>query len=86
MVHEAYGVAQRAIADLKMAVVMILNTAPGGSMSNADIGRRLGIYAGHKGHAGHIPRTLLALLEAEGVVSQDAESKEWRLRDRHPSG
>lgn len=78
--HEAYGLAQRAMADLKIAVVMLLNEAGERGLSNAEIGRRLGIYIGHKGHEGHIPRTLLALLEGEGVVTQNPESKEWRLR------
>jgi hypothetical protein len=79
-VHEAYGIAQRAMAELKTAVVMILAEVPGRGLSNAEIGRRLGIYSGHKGHVGHIPRTLLGMLEAEGVVTQEPASKEWSLR------
>lgn len=50
-------------------------------MTNAEIGRSLGIYAGHVGHEGHIPRTLLALMESDGVVSQDEKSKRWVLRN-----
>ena len=33
-----------------------------------DIGRGLGIYGGHVNHEGHIPRTLLSIMESEGVV------------------
>jgi hypothetical protein len=51
-------------------------------MSNAAIGRSLGIYSGHAGHEGHISRTILALMEAEGVVEQDTATKVWKLR-RH---
>lgn len=72
--HEHYRIAQRALADLKAAVLVVLNGAPETGMSNADIGRTLGIYAGHKGHEGHIPRTLLDMLEEEGLVEQDSLS------------
>jgi hypothetical protein len=49
-------------------------------MKNADIGRLLGINMGHIRHEGHIPRTLLALMETEGVVVQDKTTKLWKLR------
>lgn len=75
-----YAMAQSAIAQLKAAVYQLLASAPPDGLTNADIGRALGIYSGHVGHEGHIPRTLLALMEAEGVVQQDASSKKWRLR------
>lgn len=74
-----YTRAQRAMADLKGAVYELLATAPNG-LSNAEIGRRLGIYQGHVGHEGHVSRTLLGLLEAEEVVTQDKSSKLWTLR------
>jgi hypothetical protein len=77
--HEAYALAQRAMADLKAAVYMLLKTGPAGGLRNADIGRALGIYAGHIEHEGHIPRTLLALMEKEGVVQQDHQSKRWTI-------
>lgn len=48
-------------------------------MRNIDVGRALGIYMGHVEHEGHIPRTLLAIMEAEGVVEQDKATKTWRL-------
>lgn len=76
---EAYRAAQRAIADLKAAVFFILQTSPDG-ISNANLGRTLGIYAGHVRHEGHISRTLLAMLEEEGVAEQDPETKTWRIR------
>ena len=77
-----YGIAQRALADLKSAVYLVLRNGPKEGLRNADIGRLLGIYAGHIGHEGHIPRTVLALMEEEGVVQQDSE-KRWTLK-MHP--
>lgn|GEM_PF-1360808 len=76
----AYQTAQRALADLKSAVYQVLADAPEAGLSNAEIGRTLGIYGGHIGHEGHIPRTLLSMMQQEGVVIQDAGSKRWRLR------
>lgn len=83
--NEAYRIAQRALADLKWAIYLILKNGPANGLRNSDIGRMLGIYAGHVGHEGHIPRTLLALLESEGVAKQDAE-KRWTLRHHPESG
>jgi hypothetical protein len=84
MHSEAYAIAQSAIADLKAAVHTLLGEAPSQGLTNAEIGRALGIYAGHVGHQGHIPRTLLALMEEEGVVLQEASTKRWRLRSPEP--
>jgi hypothetical protein len=75
--NEAYHTAQRAVADLKAAVHATLLTAGEGGLTNAVLGRSLGIYMGHVGHEGHIPRTLLAMLEAEGVARQEPESGKW---------
>jgi hypothetical protein len=75
----AYRLAQRAMADLKSAVALLLSGADKDGLSNAEIGRLLGIYAGHVGHIGHIPRTLLTLMESEGLASQDEATKRWRL-------
>lgn len=80
---DAYHVAQRAMADLKAGVLRVLASAPMSGLSNAAIGRTLGIYAGHVGHQGHISRTLLALMESEGVVEQDSDTKRWRVRTHH---
>jgi|GEM_PF-1013548 len=79
---EMYAAAQRAMADLKAAVYSVLASAPGRGLTNAEIGRALGIYAGHIGHEGHISRTILSFLESEGVAKQDARSKRWRLASR----
>jgi hypothetical protein len=76
----AYRRAQAALADLKGSVYSLLSCGPLCGMSNAQIGRSLGIYHGHEGHEGHIPRTLLGIMEGEGVVEQHAESKLWKLR------
>ena len=62
----------------------MLSRASNDGLKNSDIGRQLGIYMGHVEHEGHIPRTLLAIMESEGVVEQDNETKAWRLRI-HPS-
>ena len=78
--RDAYQLAQRAIADLKAAVYAVLETAAGDGLTNAEIGRGLGIYAGHVEHEGHISRTLLALMEKEGVVQQSPATKRWTLR------
>ena len=74
-----YADAQRAMATLKSAVYnTLLNASPEG-LRNVDIGKSLGIHAGHVRHEGHIPRTLLAIMESEGVVEQDPETSLWRL-------
>ena len=78
---DAYRLAQRAIADLKAAVYQTLSNAPSSGMRNADVGRALGIYSGHVGHEGHVPRTLLAIMEQEGVVKQNPDTQRWSLRD-----
>lgn len=79
---EAYKLAQKAISDLKAAVHYTLSSAPPEGMSNAEVGRSLGIYQGHIRHEGHIPRTLLGLMENEGVVEQISETKKWKLKNR----
>jgi hypothetical protein len=81
MQSDEYRRAQIAIAELKAAVVSLLERTPAGA-SNATIGRSLGIYLGHKGHEGHISRTMLSKLEEEGVVQQ-AKDRTWCLR-QHP--
>ena len=75
-----YQIAQRAMADLKAAIHMAMGKDSGNGMTNAEVGRSLGIYQGHVGHEGHIPRTLLGIMESEGVVEQDSKTKKWRLR------
>lgn len=77
--NEAYRLAQTAMANLKTAIRLLLSTAPDQGLSNAEIGRALGIYGGHVGHEGHVSRTLLAFLESEGVARQDEGTKRWRL-------
>jgi hypothetical protein len=74
---EEYQIAQRAIADLKAAVLSTLQKSHAEGMTNAEIGRSLGIYGGHVGHEGHISRTLLSMLESEGLIQQDTENKKW---------
>ena len=80
---QAYQDAQHAVAILKSAVYRVLLEAGVAGMKNVEIGRALGIYAGHVGHEGHIPRTLLAIMEGEGVIEQDSNSKAWRVKTSH---
>jgi len=77
----AYRIAQRAMVDIKSAVYFMVSLGPPEGYSNADIGRKLGIYAGHVGHEGHISRTILGLLETEGMLLQDSKSKKWYIRE-----
>ena len=76
----SYHLAQRALADLKAAVLSTIESHGGEGCTNAEIGRLLSIYEGHKGHEGHIPRTILAFLEREGTIVQDESTKRWCLR------
>lgn len=75
-----YHRAQVAMAEMKAAVHDLLLAAPPQGLTNAEIGRSLGIYGGHVGHEGHISRTILALLESEGVAHQSAADKHWTIR------
>lgn len=76
-----YELAQSAMAHLKSAVYRVLKDCPEVGLTNVEIGRNLGIYHGHKRHEGHISRTILALMEEEGVVIQNTKSKRWTLRN-----
>lgn len=78
---EAYQRAQLAVAELKASIREVIANGPDQGMTNAEVGRILGIYEGHEGHEGHIPRTLLAIMEREGVVEQDEETRRWRIRE-----
>ena len=77
---QAYKDAQHAMAILKGAIYRVLLDAGAEGMKNVEIGKTLGIHTGHARHEGHIPRTLLAIMEGEGVTEQDSESKAWRLK------
>ena len=77
---EPHILAQLAMSQLKSAIYLLLKDAKSGGMKNSEIGRSLGIYTGHVEHEGHIPRTLLSIMEAEGVVEQDKETKLWSLK------
>jgi hypothetical protein len=74
----SYEKAQRGITLLKSAVYEMLKEAGENGLRNVDLGKSLGIYAGHIGHQGHIPRTVLELLRSEGVAEQHGDKK-WRL-------
>ena len=66
------------MAELKGVVYELLERAPEG-LTNAEIGRALGIYQGHVRHEGHVSRTILALLESEDVAVQNSTTKRWTL-------
>jgi hypothetical protein len=76
MSDEPYQLAQHAVSDLKTSIYLLLKTSPDG-LKNVEIGKSLGIYGGHARHQGHIPRTMLAVMEEEGVVIQDSDTKIW---------
>lgn len=76
----AYSLAQRSISDLKTAIHLVLCEYKEG-LSNAELGRLLGIYHGHSGkHEGHISRALLELMLSEGIVEQNEKTKKWSLK------
>lgn len=77
---EPYQLAQHAIADLKTAILFTLKAGAEEEMKNADLGRALGIHHGHARHEGHIQRSMLALMESEGVVVQNEKTKLWKVR------
>lgn len=78
--HDPYVTAQLAVASLKGAIYAVLKSSPNLGLQNAQIGRALGIHQGHGNqHAGHIARTLLEIMQAEGVVTQSADSKLWSV-------
>lgn len=81
---DPYATAQRALADLKACILSVLKSAGDAGLRNVDIGKALGIYAGHVGHEGHIPRTLLEMMAQEGVVHQDTESQRWCVVTAEP--
>lgn len=80
MNSKAYKIAQAAMSELQSAVYISLEVAGRDGLTNAELGRSLGIYGGHIGHEGHISRTVLALLESEGVADQASDTKKWYLK------
>ena len=75
---QAYNQAQHAVSELKSAILILLSSAGEEGLRNADIGHALGINMGHSGsgrHEGHISMTLLQMMQEEGVVDRDEESK-----------
>jgi hypothetical protein len=79
----AYRRAQRAIAELKSAAVDLLATAGPEGFRNAQVGRLLGIYQGHVRHQGHISRTILEMLQADGIAEQKGQGGPWQIRQHH---
>ena len=76
----AYRRAQRAPAELRAAAAEILATAAPKGLRKSQVGRLLGIYRGHVRHQGHISRTVLEMLQEDGVAEQNGERGHWRLR------
>jgi hypothetical protein len=82
---DPYSRAQIALSELKSCIRQLLLEAGDGGLSNAEIGRRLGIYMGmidkdKPTHEGQIPRILLGMMKVEGSVYQPDGSKKWVLR------
>src|SRR5262245_37861189 len=78
----AYRRAQRAMAELKAATVDLLATAGAEGLRNSQIGRLLGIYQGHVRHQGHISRTILEMLQADGIAEQNGQGGPWQMRQQ----
>ena len=79
MYENPYFQAQKGLALLKSAIHTLLSEKYPRGLRNVDIGKALGIYTGHKGHEGHISRTLLEIMQNEGVIEQK-EDKMWYLK------
>ena len=78
---DSYIIAQKAITELKSAIFLLLKNAPGDGLKNSEIGKALGIYHGHNNqHEGHISRSLLDMMEGEGIIEQDQTTKKWKLK------
>ncbi len=79
-----YQRAQAALLELKSVVLETLAAAGEEGLTNAELGRGLGIYHGYdnadgvEGHPGHISRWLLGELQREEMVRQDS-AKRWGL-------
>lgn len=73
-----YFKAQHGITLIKDGVYILLRDNFPNGLRNVDIGKSLGIYSGHKGHEGHISRTVLEMMRSEGVIEQ-REDKLWYL-------
>ena len=81
---EQYLRAQHAISELKSCIYARLSTAGSDGLTNAEVGRSLGIYMGmidkdKPTHEGHISRVLLGIMVKEGTVQQLKNSKNWVL-------
>lgn len=82
---EAYHLAQKGIADLKAAILALITSAGNEGLTNAEVGKALGIYRGHSqsGHEGHVSRFLLERMREEQVIVQ-GDGKRWRLASHPP--
>lgn len=78
---DLYRRAQVAIAELKSVIHERLRGADKDGLTNAQIGKSLGIYMGHEGHEGHVSRSLLALMQVEGTVVQVGSKGPWKLAE-----
>lgn len=79
-----YQRAHAALLELKSVVLETLAAAGQEGLTNAELGRGLGIYHGYEnadgveGHPGHISRWLLGELQREEMVRQDS-AKRWSV-------
>lgn len=77
---KCFRLAQDGLGKIKSAVFGYLQQEHPRALTNAEIGRALGIYGGHVGHVGHLSGTALELLKADGLVRQN-DDKAWSLVD-----
>ena len=83
MQQPPYLIAQEALVLLKKATYELLAQHPEG-LTNAAIGKHLGIYKGYSGEGkqlGHISRTILGYMSEECVVEQTEKNgrKVWSI-------
>ena len=79
---ELYGMAQDGINRIKSAILGLIIQAGDDGMRNVEIGKSLGVYSGHTAgeHEGHISRSLLNILQNEGMVEQRTDKKWYPIR------
>ena len=85
MDNSSYYKAQYGLTLLKDAIRDLLVSIHPKGLRNVDVGKALGIYSGHKGHEGHISRTLLEIMQNEGIIEQRSD-KHWYYKEYSETG
>jgi len=73
---DAIPLVERALSELRGVVhAKLLENKDG--LTNAQLGRSLGLYMGHVGHQGCVSRTILEMLKENEMAWQDPATKRW---------